>query len=396
MSESADRDKDLLLTMPAGLAGLAGAGCVLAFAGWTTAAGATAAGLAGAGLLLAFWQRRLLHERLQAACASAAADRDALHRATIDADRLGELCTTAMPIWNRHIETARQQTEAAVTSLTQRFAALVQRLENTAAAARRASDGDTTSVVALVAQSEASLNTVVDSLRATQQGRTAMLEEVRALTRYTEELKRMAAEVAAIAGQTNLLALNAAIEAARAGASGRGFAVVADEVRKLSTLSSNTGKHMADKVNVINESIESAFAIAERSSADDVAAVTRSEAAIRSVLEDFTQIVGDLRDSAVLMENESDGVREEIEDMLITLQFQDRTSQILAQVGSTLVDLEQTIGQRRIASARGEHQDFDVSGWLRDMEQGYATLEQRLNHRGEQTQGGAQPDITFF
>jgi len=62
----------------------------------------------------------------------------------------------------------------------------------------------------------------------------------------------MAAEVANIAGQTNLLALNAAIEAARAGESGRGFAVVAGEVRNLSSLSSNTGKKMSDKVQVIS------------------------------------------------------------------------------------------------------------------------------------------------
>ena len=48
-----------------------------------------------------------------------------------------------------------------------------------------------------------------------------------------EDVRRVTADIDALARTTNVLALNATIEAARAGDAGRGFAVVADEVKRL-------------------------------------------------------------------------------------------------------------------------------------------------------------------
>ncbi|WP_428240285.1 methyl-accepting chemotaxis protein [Gynuella sp.] len=307
---------------------------------------------------------------------------------------LWHLCEQTLPIWSRHIESARNQTEESITDLTNRFGTLVQRLNTTLENSREISgeQGSDSQMANTFQTAETQLQEVITSLRSTQEGRSHMLNEMRILTSYTEELKQMAAQVGAIAEQTNLLALNAAIEAARAGEAGRGFAVVADEVRKLSTLSSETGREMTVKVNTINDAISKAFQVAEQATVEDGAVLTRSEASVGEVINTFTNIVETLKHSTEIMQQESQGIREEIEDMLVALQFQDRISQILSQVCGNLENLEQVLEQRDEPTAVV----IDVDRWLEDMESSYAMLEQHINHQGQHSSHDKAQDITFF
>jgi len=225
-----------------------------------------------------------------------------------------------------------------------------------------------------------------------------MLDSVRGLTGYNEELKSMAAGVAAIAAQTNLLALNAAIEAARAGEAGRGFAVVADEVRKLSSLSSETGKRMADKVEIINAAIQSVSSAAESSAAHDQEAVRTSEQSIENVLASFNNLASQLAQSSEVLRAESTGIHAEIADALVALQFQDRVSQILVHVRANLDELYQEI--ERYQQARDGHgrvQPMNAADWLVAMEKTYTTNEQRSIHQGGKADARAETtEITFF
>ena len=175
-------------------------------------------------------------------------------------------------------------------------------------ASRSASSEEGGGAVEVLHHSERELATVVKYLKSALVSRSEMLAAVRGLTSYNEELKNMAAGVAAIASQTNLLALNAAIEAARAGEAGRGFAVVADEVRKLSSLSSETGKRMADKVEIINAAIQSVSSAAESAAAHDQEAVRESEQAIEGVLSSFNGLTSQLAQSAEVLRAESAGI----------------------------------------------------------------------------------------
>ncbi|ATG75977.1 hypothetical protein AN401_15095 [Zobellella denitrificans] len=298
------------------------------------------------------------------------------------------LAQAVLPILGRHIETARGQTEEAIAELTGQFSALVARLnelvgESGASIARGEED-----MKAVTRASEQALAEIVASLRGAQQRHRAMLDEVRVLTGYTEELQKMAAEVDAIAGQTNLLALNAAIEAARAGEAGRGFAVVADEVRSLSIRSSATSKSMADKVNVINQAILDTFSDSEQASAEDDKELDQAEAALRKLLSQFDGTAESLTRAVDSTRSEGEGVRGEIEQMLVSLQFQDRTSQILRQVCDNLEEFGRTLAQA------GE--PIDVDAWLARMSRSYAMLEQHLIHQGQAAERQGQSDITFF
>jgi len=318
---------------------------------------------------------------------------------------LEQICDKAAPIWVKQIETARSQTEEGITEVAARFAAIVERLQASAAASQQAAgDGDGAAggrVVSVLSRSETDLVAVNRSMDAARHERAAMVQDVRELIAYTADLKKMATDVEEIASQTNLLALNAAIEAARAGEAGRGFAVVADEVRKLSTLSSDTGKKMAEKVNIINRSIAAVIGAAERFSEEDTRSVTEAEKTIHKVLGNFKEVASGLSESSDMLRRESEGIREEISDTLVYLQFQDRVSQILAHVRDNLDGLHARLKQCAAERSGGGSPEIDTDAWLNEMALGYTTAEQRRNHRDNKA--GATPvatqaatEITFF
>ncbi|MEW6612565.1 methyl-accepting chemotaxis protein [Thermithiobacillus tepidarius DSM 3134] len=312
---------------------------------------------------------------------------------------LEEGCNAALPIWCRQIDTARVQTEDAIMALMGRFAGIIDKLEASVAASQQAAGGigGQGGASAAFSESEIELAAIVDALKLAVEVKNSMLAETHKLAGLVGELQGMAVEVGEIAGQTNLLALNAAIEAARAGEYGRGFAVVSDEVRKLSTLSAETGKRISEKVAVIGAAMHAAVQAADDHSARHEQAVLDSEAAIQRILARFQEVTAGLSASADLMQRESAGIRDEISDVLVSLQFQDRISQILTHVRNSMDDLHERLQEAARARAGGRAPvPIDVGAWLREMEAGYAMIEQRMNHRGQQAQAASDSDITFF
>lgn len=378
-------------TLPAALAsaipGIAGiAACVVA--------GASQAYLIPAGVLAlvtagcTWWTIR--SARSAAAGAEAAAG---------ESGNVQELCENLLPIWNRHIDTGRTQTEEAITALAARFSTLSDRLQATVETSREATGGNQhgqQGVVDLLNASRNELGLIIDSLKAALGARESMMAQIAHLADFTVELKEMATDVASIAAQTNLLSLNAAIEAARAGESGRGFAVVAGEVRKLSNLSAETGKKIGTKVESVNESIRATLEQAQQYSRKEIQTVNASEATIKRVLEEFGNAAEQLTNSTQALQIESAGIKNELDDVLVSLQFQDRVGQILTHVQSDLEKLHAHVTACRESLEQGEPcPDVDVARWLDDLARTYTTAEQRSLHAG-QAAAAQSSEITFF
>ena len=312
---------------------------------------------------------------------------------------LEELCLKAVPIWSKQIEASRVQTEDAILALSSRFVGIHAKLEAAVKASQQAAGGmagnGAGGVMSVLEQSRIELTSVIDSLKNSQRSRNEMLVQVRSLTDYTGELRAMATEVAEIASRTNLLALNAAIEAARAGEAGRGFSVVADEVRKLSGMSSETGKNMSNKVDIINSAISTVCKAAEDTSAQDFKSVADSETAIQQVMDHFHNVTSHLSESSLLLQRENNGISNELSDVLVSMQFQDRVSQILAQVRNNMDRLHLHLLQYR-QNGGSSSGNINAREWLDEMEVSYATQEQRLNHAGENSVKIVHQETTFF
>ncbi|MEE4618466.1 methyl-accepting chemotaxis protein [Pseudomonas alliivorans] len=372
-----------------------------------TQSGTSPANLAACGVLAVLgvgagvWSARSQREqavRLTADALTQHQSNDAAIGAKASRAQLNEVMLGAMPIWAKQVESSRQQTETAIVELTSRFTGISERLQETVQASQQAAgelDGQNADgALKVLAQSDSELSQVIDSLKATQASRDQTLTQVRGLTAYTGELRTMAADVAAIAAQTNLLALNAAIEAARAGEAGRGFAVVADAVRSLSSKSSETGQQMSAKVDIINNAITQLVEAASSGADQDSHSVTESEQSIQHVLQRFQSITGRLAESADLLKQESYGIRDEMTEVLVSLQFQDRVSQILTHVRDNIDSLHTHLQQS--SQSPDEAVAINAREWLARMESTYATDEQRRTHRGESAAQQNSQEITFF
>ncbi len=306
---------------------------------------------------------------------------------------LDRLCDGVLPIWSGQVEMARTHTEQSINALASRFAAINERIAHTIATSQGAgSEG----LIALLRENAAELDSIIGTLRSALATKETMLGEVAALATQTEGLKRMASDVGDIAKQTNLLALNAAIEAARAGEVGRGFAVVADEVRKLSDLSGGTGRKIGETIEAVNQAIARTLEISRQYALQDAQTVDDSEKIIAQIVGRTHSAVVGLAESSEVLRDEAQTIGNEIGEVLVALQFQDRISQVLGHVRNDMDKLKEHIDTQ---NARGDvSAPIDAGQWLEELSHTYTVPEQHAIHDGGR---GAAADknaseITFF
>ncbi len=316
--------------------------------------------------------------------------------------KLGSALGEVLPIASRHIEVARSQTEDGISSLSVRFADLSNSLQlatEASAASAHEIDSNDGSLLEVFKSSEQQLNEMNDSIRNAMAFREEMQGSVTEMVGHMDVMHEMVESVGAIASQTNLLALNAAIEAARAGEAGRGFAVVADEVRNLSAQSAKTGSGIAHMVDRITSTMQTLLQRSEVMASRDADLEQHVDAITHQVLERLRQMVDEMSLSAETLRKENTEIGREIDSILVSLQFQDRSSQILTHVRDSLTTLGETVSQGTGDEHDGEELDhLDVQHFLQHMEETYNTDEQRATHTGGSVDAGANTSgtVDFF
>jgi methyl-accepting chemotaxis protein len=361
--------------------------CAAAALLWTQANGKNLLAfgcIIGAATYLAFSisKSRAIQSRLEQEDADASASTAMVNNVT-------ELLDNVLPVWNTHVGSVKQKSEEAVTQLITSFSSMVNEFDKAGfggvANVDQSKSSDATITLLQLCKKE--LAPVITSLSKMIDSKDDLLQCIRDMAKSTADMNNMAVEVGQIAAQTNLVALNAAIEAARVGPAGRGFAVVADEVRRLSQSSADTGKRMADRVENISAIMKQAMIAADRATINDKRVLEVSGAVVGDVLSHVETMGG----AAEQMRHHGNIIRNDVENLLVALQFQDRISQILDVVMTDINKLQQTVGQ--IA----EEELPSTEQWLQDLQSTY-TMEEEFRNPGDNTQQSSNnnTEITFF
>jgi methyl-accepting chemotaxis protein len=358
----------------------------------------------GVALLLAGAVSSLYMKRMMdfAALATTNMCQREIERIQLYVNSLEYLCSHALPILSRQIESSNIQTEQSITGLSQSFSSLCSQLGEVIDASQNRSEslGDGNGMLSLFSESRNSLQTVIDSLESSLSLENRLLDEVQSLAEQADELNAMAGAVGQIADQINLLALNAAIEAARAGEHGRGFAVVADEVRKLASMSAETGQQMLEKVGNIGDAVNGTLKQAENSISHNRIAVDDGKSTIESVFARLQGTIETLQDDSSSLRSTSEAIRDEISSVIVNLQFQDRVSQILNHAITDIagiVTLVEDSREQRLQNDVMNPVDYQVHA--QDMSASYTTDEQRYNHNSTRAHSGpdaSETDLTIF
>jgi len=277
-------------------------------------------------------------------------------------DALNKALQEILPVWKHQIDSSVNQSTAAIEDLTSQFMSITDNISFAIDFTGSGSGGERFSATSSVQKSSDKIKEDLETLKTTliamaNQGESA-LGSIKTLSDYMEELTKMAGEVEALAEQTNLLALNAAIEAARAGDQGRGFAVVADEVRNLANQSKSTGENIRKKIDTIGTSVESILTQTTHSAETEDAMATQAEAIIHEVMVQHKLTTYTLAESDKLLVNMSQQIKQEVANVIVELQFQDRVSQKLRHIEESIEEAKNLIEESQQMDAKGRQSAF--------------------------------------
>ena len=292
------------------------------------------------------------------------------------------LLQAVLPAWTENLGQVRHLVRDNIGRLFERFASLSQRLDYTLGHSESVLGGGVTEGLS---QANLRLREVSTAFHAASERKRQLLSTIGNLNQYASELQSMSKHVQDIASQTNLLALNAAIEAARAGEYGRGFSVVADEVRKLSSLSAETGQRMVEKVGEINGAIRATVTAAGEMSASEESNLNYLDQVTGELMHNLASNLDGLTETTRRLQQDVRATQADIQEIVVSLQFQDRTDQMLDHLQIDLDRLRQASQQ--------EHPDLQPERWLADLRRQFTTAEERHGRRGAAQR---HDDITFF
>lgn len=189
------------------------------------------------------------------------------------------------------------------------------------------------------------------------------MQMVIAVSKAADNIKRVEKfinEIQDITKQTNMLAMNTQIEAARAGEAGKSFQFIAGEVKNLSQDIKNLSEAMQKDIHEVSEAVKESSKVVDSLANYNMVGSLGAKEKVDSVVEAIrnqNNQYSSLLENAVQMNREN---AHNMNRMVLNIQFQDRTNQIIGDWIGILLHVQQFLRTQlpttasQIASTQGD------------------------------------------
>ena len=272
---------------------------------------------------------------------------DLMRRWVDVASRYGD----AALVLRKEIYSVIKQTEQAANTIASSFEAVINKatiqarqamelLEGTQGAA---SNGVPQSLKDFIQVSDERLNKMADEVVRVADLSVNMVRELDGVQSRTQAIDGFLLDVEKLADQTSLLALNADIEAARVGEHGRGFSVVASEVRRLSKRSHEFSDRIRVHLKEVRTGLSKTYGDMRTLSAADMEHALKIKEDVLSLTRSLEGKNREVAETVSRINEISKEIAQDVQNVVVSLQFHDITSQKLSGMLEPMDDLRRSL-----------------------------------------------------
>lgn len=281
---------------------------------------------------------------------------------------------SVVPIWLRNITAAREHAEDNMQQLLGSFANMVENLDSSLGQHASAGGIEAGTIDELLERHQPELEQLLRTTRLAMRLKDLMFDGIQALEVTLADMALQAREVQSISRATHLLALNASVEATRASTSGEGFAVVAQEVRRLAAQSRQAGTRLGDHVDAMQARIHAISKEVRKHDTEHDEITLQADENARQVLRVLLRSTSEFVQASRALQESSRTVQDDLEKIMMSLQSQDRLSQMLCSVTDDMARMGHWLDGTDDPLANSPNL------WLERLEKSYTMEEQRSSH----------------
>lgn len=272
---------------------------------------------------------------------------DLLHR-WVDVSQQYNDATLGM---RKQIHTVIHQTEQATTTIADSFQAVISKATVQAQQAMELlegtqgvmTDGSPQSLKDFIRVSDERLTKMADEVVRVADLTVKMVQELDGVQKRTQAIDGFLEDVEKLADQTSLLALNADIEAARVGEHGRGFSVVAKEIRRLSNRSHEFSDRIRHHLKEVRVGLNKTYGNMRLLSAADVEHALQLKDEVLQLTRSLESKNREVANTVSSINAISKEISQDVQNVVISLQFHDITSQQLNNMFAPMDELRRVL-----------------------------------------------------